>query len=37
MGHLTATGDDPEAALAAARAAHDQLRWSDPIPEDERR
>jgi 5-(carboxyamino)imidazole ribonucleotide synthase len=35
MGHLTATADDPEAALAAARAARDHLRWADPAKEDD--
>ena len=30
MGHLTATAADPAAALAAARAARDVLRWTEP-------
>jgi hypothetical protein len=37
MGHVSATADDPEAALAAARAARDQLRWSDPGKEGDAR
>ena len=37
MGHLTATADDPEAALAAARAARDQLRWVDTARKEPRR
>jgi 5-(carboxyamino)imidazole ribonucleotide synthase len=35
MGHLTATGDDVDAALAAARAARDQLRWLEDVKEGE--
>lgn len=32
MGHLTATADDPDTALAAARRARDRLRWLDDEP-----
>jgi 5-(carboxyamino)imidazole ribonucleotide synthase len=37
MGHLTATGPDVDAALAAARRALDPLSWADDITGEEDR